>query len=212
MASRLRQPPERVSVRWLRSSKPALPRATEISRARSPSSSGAPGGCSGGERLDHHLLHRLPRREHRVLRHVADPRPLASDALAGVRLLAAGDDAQQRGLAGAVGADQAHVIAGGEGEAQPLEDGAATEGLGDVAEGDEGGGRHARRGNEGGRECTAPANRRGSRSTLRVGARSRMRENPEHRTSDRGPLASVAQLEKGDADGSKASRVRANGE
>src|SRR6185503_1958626 len=121
---------------------------------------------SGGERLDHHLLHRFPGREHRVLWYVTDPRPLASDPLAGVGLLAAGDDAEERGLAGAVRADQTDVITGGEREVQAFEDGAAAEGLGDGAEGDERSGRPG--GPAAAGECTAQRASLGARR-LRCG-------------------------------------------
>ena len=49
--------------------------------------------------------------EDRVLRHVADAQPLARRARARGRLLEAGEDLQQRRLAGAVRADEADVVA-----------------------------------------------------------------------------------------------------
>ncbi len=80
-----------------------------------------------GERLDHHLLGGRLGREAGVLLDVADPDPLAERELPVVGLEAPGEDAQQRRLAGAVGADEPHPVALKEAKRKILEQRAGTE-------------------------------------------------------------------------------------
>ena len=119
IARRLRQPPERVSVRYPGSVKPTLPRATLSRRWRSPAS--AAGRLR--QRFVHDLLDRPPGGEDRVLGHIADPQVFARAHRAVVRLELAGQDAQQRRLARAVRADEADVIPLVEGEREPSNNG-----------------------------------------------------------------------------------------
>ena len=60
----------------------------------------------------------------RLLREVADAAVARDRAAVGV--LAAGQQAQQRRLAGAVGADEAGALAGAEGQREPVEEGRAV--------------------------------------------------------------------------------------
>ncbi len=66
----------------------------------------------------------------RLLRQVADRR--GHEQRAAVRELVAGQQAQQRGLAGAVGADEPGAVAGVEGQRQPFEEGRAVIALGQI--------------------------------------------------------------------------------
>ena len=90
-------------------------------------------------------LHRLDQRAGRqlqdVLRQVADARAAGAGQLALVGLALAGEDAQERRLAGAVGADEPDALARLDGEADLVEDELAAEGEGELVRGDE---RHGR--------------------------------------------------------------------
>jgi hypothetical protein len=66
--------------------------------------------AAAGERAGEDLPHRALRREGGILRHVADARPAAQRPHASVGLLDAGQDLEQRRLAGAVGTDQPKAL------------------------------------------------------------------------------------------------------
>ena len=63
-----------------------------------------------------------------LLRQPGRAQPLAADDLAVVRFVLAGDQAQQRRLAGAVAADQAQALAGCDAQIGPVEQGGGAEG------------------------------------------------------------------------------------
>ena len=71
-------------------------------------------------------------REARVLRHVAEARPAAERAAAAVRRLEPREDAEQGGLARAVGTDEPDAVALGEAERELLEERRGAEGLGEA--------------------------------------------------------------------------------
>ena len=72
------------------------------------------GGCRGAiQRLPDQRAHRLVRGELALLRNVADPNLFPYRNLTRVRLLAAGQYAEQRALAGAVGPDQPDPVSFG---------------------------------------------------------------------------------------------------
>ena len=72
--------------------------------------------------VDQDVFDRHPRREDRILRHVADAHTSAHRARAGVGLLEAGDDFEQCRLARSVRTDETDVIAGSDGEAEVFEE------------------------------------------------------------------------------------------
>ncbi|EWS54886.1 hypothetical protein X551_02314 [Methylibium sp. T29] len=76
--------------------------------------------------------------EHRLLRHQREPQALLQLQRAVVGLLEPGDDLQQRGLAGAVAADQADALTGLEREAGVVEQGDVAIGQVGVGEGQQG--------------------------------------------------------------------------
>jgi hypothetical protein len=82
--------------------------------------------------LAQHRLHRGVGSEARVLGDVAEPKALADRAASTRRLVEAGEDAEQRRLAGAVRAHEPRVIALEDSEGESLEEGRAPEGLGEV--------------------------------------------------------------------------------
>ena len=69
------------------------------------------GTRGAGKRAAHDGADGWRRLEVRILRDVGEARALAHGDLAGIGRCAAGEDFQQRGLAGAVGADQAEPVA-----------------------------------------------------------------------------------------------------
>jgi hypothetical protein len=87
----------------------------------------------------HRLADRGAGRERRHLRQVRDAQsgPSGDGARVGAEL--AREDAEERRLAGAVGADEADAIAVGEREAHALEEGARAEGVGEVLGGEKNG-------------------------------------------------------------------------
>jgi hypothetical protein len=104
--------------------------------------------------------------EQRLLRHVADPQALRLLQEAVVELLQAGDDLEQRRLAGAVAADQADALARLERQRRAVEQGDVAEGEVGVGEGKDGHGRkaaQARRSRFSLRRACARARRRTSR-------------------------------------------------
>ena len=92
------------------------------------------GVLEGGERLARLaqgvVQERVDRAVGRLLREVADARGRRDRPAVGA--LVAGEQAQQRGLAGAVGADEPGAVAGVEGERQPFEEGCAVVALGQI--------------------------------------------------------------------------------
>ena len=74
-----------------------------------------------GDAFADRVEHARRRVEHRLLRHVADAQALGQLQQAVVELLEAGDDLQQRRLAGAVAADEAEPLAGLERERRAVE-------------------------------------------------------------------------------------------
>src|SRR5580698_191016 len=68
--------------------------------------------------------------ENGILLYVADARAFAQGDFAIVRLYVAGENAQQRGFAGAVGPDEAHAVALGNGEGYVFEERVGSEGFG----------------------------------------------------------------------------------
>ena len=92
------------------------------------------GALEGGERLaglaERGVQQVVDRDVGRLLRQVADRRGREDRAAVGE--LATGQEAQQRGLAGAVGTDEPGTVAGVEGQRQPFEEGRAVIALGQV--------------------------------------------------------------------------------
>ena len=70
-----------------------------------------------------------------ILGDVADADAFADGAVAGVGLFDAGDDFHERRFAGAVGTDEADVVALEEGEGEVVEEGARGVGLGEALAG-----------------------------------------------------------------------------
>ena len=89
------------------------------------------------ERFAQHGADARARSERGILRHVADAQALARRARAGGRRLEAGQDLQQRRLAGAVRADEADVVVLEDAERQALEERRRAEGLGELLTGNE---------------------------------------------------------------------------
>ena len=89
-----------------------------------------------GDALAHALLDGLGRVELRLLRQIADTRGVGDDALPHELRVLAGEDLEERRLAGAVHADDADVGAVEEREVDVLEHGLGAVLLGDVDEGD----------------------------------------------------------------------------
>jgi hypothetical protein len=79
----------------------------------------------------------LPPAERQVLRQPADPHALGAHDLAVVDLLDPGDDLEERGLARAVGADQADAIVAADAQARRVEDHPIGEEQRDVFEDDQ---------------------------------------------------------------------------
>ncbi len=98
-----------------------------------------------GDGLGHDLLRGPSGREDGVLGHEPHPGPPAQGHPAGVRLDPARQDCEQGRLAGPVGADQADGVALVEDEAEPLEERAGAEGVGQAFGGEEDGRRHGPR-------------------------------------------------------------------
>jgi hypothetical protein len=91
------------------------------------------------QRVEQHFLDSLAGREHRILRHVPDAYTLAQSARAGVRLLDAGENLQQRRLARSIRPHQPDVIALGHSERQSFEERTRRERLGERLSGEEDG-------------------------------------------------------------------------
>ena len=85
----------------------------------------------GAQDARDHLLDGAVQREDRILGHVAHADPAAEDAAAAVWLLDSRQDPEEGGLAGAIGSDEAHLIAVHEPERQAVEQRPGAVRLGD---------------------------------------------------------------------------------
>src|ERR1019366_2010160 len=87
------------------------------------------GDASAGQRSLEHAAYGEAGREVRLLQHVGNGGAFARGDLAGIDLLLACKDREQRGLARSVGADQADAVAIGYGEAYVLKQGHGAKSL-----------------------------------------------------------------------------------
>ncbi len=96
-------------------------------------------------RRGQHALHGLLGRKARVLGHIPESRSSTERAAAAVRRLQPRQDAEQGGLARAIGTDEPHAVVFSEPERELLEQGGGAEGLGEALDGEQNGGRHRAR-------------------------------------------------------------------
>jgi hypothetical protein len=94
-------------------------------------------GGPARHRRQHEVAQAAPALDHQVLRQPADPHAAGAGDLAVVELLLAGDDLEQRGLAGAVGPDQADALAVADAQVDRVEDHAIGEEHGHAFEDDQ---------------------------------------------------------------------------
>jgi len=90
-------------------------------------------GRAFGIGLQDRVQQRGGRRRH-FLRHPPDPRPAGQGDFAALQRQLAPDQAEQRGLSGAVAPDKPHLVAIGNRRRCPFEQGAAFDGKGDVGD------------------------------------------------------------------------------
>ena len=134
MASRLRQPPLSVAASAVKGTPgaPASAKPARPSVSRSRCSCSFSGTAARGERGLHKVANRDPGSEVGDLMHIADADTFAKGNFAGVRLLFAAKNGEQRGLSGAVGANQADAVAVVDGETDVLKERSGAEAFGDV--------------------------------------------------------------------------------
>ena len=158
-ATRMRQPPEKDESGWawavVVEAQPFRMRAARAGAASAPISisrlcssamrTGSAAALASASSAVAHGVgreHGLQRRQvaaRRLLAHHADPQGGGHAHLARVGLQLARDQPQQRGLAGAVAADQGHPGGGRDAQVCALEQGAAGDAQGDVGEVQHGG-------------------------------------------------------------------------